>query len=229
MSNHAPQHLVLASASPRRRRLSAWLGVPFLTASVDTPESLDSPLAADPTALAISLAVEKAQAARDAHLAEDALLLCFDTIVVHDSAVLGKPKDIDDAWAVLRSLSGRTHEVVTGCAFLAPDAAGPVTLGVRTNVTMHPLDDADIERWMARGEFMGCAGAYNIEGQVAAVTDDECYQNVAGLPLCHVFAALRDPALAPWVPQGLHAPIAACDDSLCRSCRLGPKVTAAAR
>lgn len=217
--------IVLASASPRRRRLLSWLGLPFEVDAFDTPESLDTPLAADPSALAISLAEEKAAAALEAGAGDDALVLTFDTIVVLDGEVLGKPVDEADAWRMLRSLSGRTHQVITGCTIARPGEAFH-SFAVATNVQMQELTDCRIEAWMAMGEFMGCAGAYNIEGQVAEVTDSECYQNVAGLPLCHVFAELERLA-----SEGLlldaREPVAACDAALCRSCRLGPAVTRA--
>lgn len=214
--------IVLASRSPRRRRLLSWLGVPFESTHVDTPEDLDSPLAANPPSLAAHLAAEKAIEAAAHH--NDALILCFDTVVVHDGAVLGKPLDTADAWRMLRSLSGRTHEVVTGVAAQCPGAPAPATFAVTTRVRMKDLDDAGIEAWMARGEYLGCAGAYNIEGQVASVTDDECYQNVAGMPLCHLYAALRDAGRTPCAPEGLASPVAACDAALQRRCRLGPRV-----
>ena len=217
--------MLLASQSPRRRRLLEWLELPFSSTEVETPESLDTPLAADPPALAISLAAEKAAEARARGLAADALVLCFDTIVVLDGKVLGKPSDVDDAWRTLRALSGRTHQVVTGVALLAPDAAEPRTFAVATDVEMRSLSDCDITEWMAHGTFLGCAGAYNIEAQVAEVTADDCYQNVAGLPLCHLRAALAgDEALRPWVPGAPAVPVAACDRALGRECRLGPQV-----
>jgi septum formation protein len=219
--------MLLASQSPRRRRLLEWLELPFTCACVDTPESLDTPLAADPPALAISLAAEKAAEARAQGLGLDALVLCFDTIVVLDDAVLGKPVDVEDAWRMLRALSGRTHQVVTGVALLSPagPADEPRVFAVTTNVEMRPLTDNDIEAWMAHGTFLGCAGAYNIEAQVAEVTADECYQNVAGLPLCHLWAALTGDATGleavPGVPS---VPVAACDAALGRACRLGRRV-----
>jgi nucleoside triphosphate pyrophosphatase len=217
--------LLLASQSPRRRRLLEWLGLPFAVTAVETPELLDSPLAANPPALAASLAAEKAVAVRAQGLASDALVLCFDTIVVHDGRVLGKPRDVDDAWRMLRSLSGRTHEVVTGVALLAPDSDEPQTFAVTTNVAMLTLCDTDIEAWMAHETFLGCAGAYNIEAQVAEVTADECYQNVAGLPLCHLYAALTsDDALAASLPSTPCVPVAPCDSALGRKCRLGPLI-----
>ena len=199
----------------------SWLGFAFETTHVDTPEVLDSPLARDPATLARALAAEKADAAASDN--SDALVLCFDTIVVHDGTVLGKPADTPDAWRMLRLLSGRMHEVITGCALLSPEAGVPATFAVTTQVQMKSLDDNRIAEWMARGEYLGCAGAYNIEGQVAAVTEDECYQNVAGLPLCHLHAALSDPGLAGYRPEGLTSPIASCNAALRRTCRLGPR------
>lgn len=215
--------IVLVSASPRRRRLLSWLGAPFEVASVDTPESLDSPLAADPAALAISLAEEKAEAAIAEGLADGALVLTFDTIVVLDGAVLGKPAHEPDAWRMLRALSGRTHQVVTGCTIVC-DGSRLRSFAVVTDVQMQTLSDCRIEAWMAMGEFMGCAGAYNIEGQVAEVTGSECFQNVTGTPLCHVYSALRE------LPEGcaqlgFENPVATCDAALSRTCALGPIVT----
>lgn len=200
--------------------------MPFEAQAVDTPEELDTPLAADPSALATHLAAEKALAAREAGLGRDELVLTFDTIVVHDGGVLGKPGDVEDAWRMLRSLSGRTHQVVTGVAIMCPGDFQPSTFAVVTNVTMRDLSDRHIEEWMAAGEFMGCAGAYNIEGQVAEVTLDECHQNVAGLPLCHLYAALTCRDAPSCAPVGMASPVAECDAALGRSCRLGPRVVA---
>ncbi|MDP2181050.1 MAG: Maf family protein [Actinomycetota bacterium] len=221
MNPDGPAALLLASASPRRRRLLAWLGLPFDVAAFETPERLDSPLASNPPALAEHLAKEKVFAARDALPGDPRLVLCFDTIVVLDGAVLGKPDDLEDAWRMLQALSGRTHQVVTGVALDCPgeDAAA---FSVVTDVRMKELRDESIERWMARGEFMGCAGAYNIEGQVAEVDATGCYQNVAGLPLCHLYAALK--AMRPPCSAGSPtSPIATCDAALGRTCALGPQ------
>lgn len=221
----AEKPILLASKSPRRRRLLAWLGLGFDVAEVDTPEELDSPLAADPEALAIHLASEKATAARAGGLDARRLVLCFDTIVVHDGRILGKPPGPDDAIQMLRELSGTTHQVVTGCAMLCPGEDEPRSFAVTTNVLMRPLDDARIREWMSSGEYMGCAGAYNIEGQVADVTLDECYQNVAGLPLCHLYAKLSGPEAPECLSSVPLAPVSACDEALGRCCRLGPRVT----
>ena len=223
---HPP--LVLASASPRRRRLLRWLGVPFTVAVADIPEDLTRPV--EPATLTRDLAAEKAVAARSAGAAPgDALVIGSDTIVVLDGEVLGKPADLDDAWRMLRALSGRTHEVVTGVALLAPADVDPRTFAVTTEVAMRDLDDAGIEAWMAHGTFLGCAGAYNIEADVAEVGLCECYQNVAGLPLCHVYAALAgDEGLRAWLADEPALPIAPCDAALGRRCELGPRVVACA-
>jgi septum formation protein len=219
--------IVLASASPRRRRLIDWLGLPVVLMAVDTPEDLTSELAGQPGLLAAHLAAEKASAARDERvLASEDVVVAFDTIVVLDGAVLGKPLDVADAWRMLRALSGREHEVVTGVALLASDMREPRAFSVTTSVRMKPLGDCQIEAWMALGEFLGCAGAYNIEGQVAEVDADECYQNVAGLPLCHLRRALAQSDL-PCDLRALSSPAEACDTALRRQCRLAPLLSPA--
>jgi septum formation protein len=172
------------------------------------------------------LAVEKALAARAEGLARGATVLSFDTIVVHEGELLGKPADTADAWRMLRALSGRTHSVVTGCGVLIDSEEQPRSFSVVTDVQMKELSDCQIEAWMAQGTFLGCAGAYNIEAQVASVTEDVCHQNVAGLPLCHLYAALS--ALpSDSLPGSPASPITPCDAALGRSCRLGPRVVAA--
>lgn len=228
MPNTPDTRIVLASASPRRRRLLDWLELDFLVTSVDTPEDLNTPLARDPQALAASLAEEKVRATRAGGRFDDAVILTFDTVVVLDGAVLGKPCDVADAWRMLRALSGRTHQVVTGCSILCPESDRPHAFSVTTDVTMQELTDSRIEAWMALGEFMGCAGAYNIEGQVAQVTTEDCYQNVAGLPLCHLYAALRGTLPGVRRPSCLakepRSPIPACDAALGRTCALGERI-----
>lgn len=214
--------ILLASASPRRRRLIGWLGVPVDAVAVDTAEDLTSPLAAFPPQLAASIAAEKAIAARDAH-GNGSLVLAFDTIVVLDGRVLGKPADLDDAYCMLRALSGRTHEVVTGVALLAPGADVPRTFAVTTHVTMRGLSGEDLAVWVAKGELLGCAGAYNIEHHMASVGLHECYQNVAGMPLCHLYAALASGDLGD-VPDGLTGPVVACDAARSVRCLLGPEL-----
>lgn len=209
--------LVLASASPRRRRLITWLGVPVRLEAADTAEDLAQPLA--PAQLAMTLAVGKARAVA---ATEGETVLAFDTIVVHDGRMLGKPADRDDARRMLNELSGGTHEVVTGVAVLPPGGA-PGTFAVVTPVTMRQLLAGTLEAWLAGDEVLGCAGAYNIEHHLASVDDDQCFNNVAGMPLCHVYAELAS-GRAGVTPPGLTPPVGACDTALGRRCLLGPQV-----
>jgi septum formation protein len=216
---HTP--LVLASASPRRRRLLALLGLDYVSVSTDTAEDLDSPLAADPPALATALAVEKAEAARNA--GAHGSVLAFDTVVVHGGRVLGKPIDMTEAHEMLRSLSGVTHTVVTGVAVLPPGTGEPDTFAVTTPVRMRELSDADIEVWAERGELLGCAGAYNIESHLAEVDADQCFQNVAGLPLCHLYLALRRMHDVLRIGEPC-VPVGPCDAARETTCELGPRL-----
>ncbi len=220
---HPEPRILLASLSPRRRRLLALLGVDFDVHAVDTPEDLSSPLASDAAALAAHLAAEKAIAAHAEGLDSYTLVLTFDTVVVLDGRILGKPRDEADAVRMLSDLSGRTHQVVTGTAVLLPGIETPETFAVTTNVRMEELDEARIAEWMALGEYAGCAGAYNIESQIAGVDEHACYQNVAGLPLCHLYAFLK--ARVPEIAASLVEPVGPCNSALGRSCLLGPCVT----
>jgi len=214
---NAPRAILLASASPRRRRLVGWLGIAAEVTATHVDEDLSLPL--EPGDLACALAAAKAL---EAHANEpDLLVLAFDTIVVHDGQIFGKPADLDDAWRMLRALSGRTHDVVTGVALLEPGERSPATFAVTTPVLMSVLTDGAIRAWTADDEFMGCAGAYNIERHLASVRTEECFHNVAGMPLCHIYRALSSNGLR-GVPDGLHCPVGACDAALGRTCSLGP-------
>jgi septum formation protein len=214
--------ILLASASPRRRRLLAWLGVPYEVSSVDTPEDLDSPLKAVPSVLARTIAAEKAVAARASSGEGPAIVAC-DTIVLADRRILGKPVDVEDAFAMLRALSGRVHDVITGVALMLPAMDAPRTFAVTTPVRMHDLSDDDIRAWADKGELLGCAGAYNIESHLASVDADQCYMNVAGLPLCHLYRELTRDGLC-----SLVSPVTACDEARRAHCTLGPRIVAQA-
>ncbi len=211
--------MVLASASPRRRRLFAWYGVPFETAAVDVDETPDPAVGSDARAIAGDIASRKARAAAAAYPG-DVVVSC-DTLVWLDGEILGKPADIQDAYRMLEALSGREHQVVTAVAIMRPGDADPVNLAVVTNVHMRGLTEEDVATWVEEGELLGCAGAYNIERHLAYVDDDECYQNVAGLPLCHLYLLLASFAE---IPAGVtfDRPDAACDASRGAFCKLGP-------
>jgi septum formation protein len=202
--------------------LLAWLEVPYASISTDTDEDLGSPLRRVPPVLARSLAADKARAARaQADAGARATVLAFDTIVVLDREVLGKPVGRADAEGMLLSLSGRTHDVITGVAILRADDDEPLTFAVTTPVAMRDLDDGTIAGWLDGEEALGCAGAYNIERHLASVEDGECYQNVAGLPLCHLYERLARIGF-----EGLASPVAACEAARGLECTLGRRLCA---
>ena len=183
-----PFPLVLASASPRRRELLSLLRVPFEVRPVDIVEDVSGGLRAD--VLARKLAREKAEAAR--LIDTESPILAADTIVVHDGEVLGKPRDAEEARAMLRRLRGESHVVVTGVAVMPAGKRSVLARQPVTDVRMRRYSDAEIEASIARGDPFDKAGAYAIQDPLLApVASYEagsgmargCYCNVMGLPL----------------------------------------------
>lgn len=175
-----PRSLVLASASPRRAALLAELGVAF---TVRVPGAAETRLAGEaPEATAVRLARAKAgSVVRDG---EDAVVVGADTIVVQGDAVLGKPRDPEEARAMLGRLSGRTHRVLTGVAVVAAPGGEAADVAV-TQVRFRPLTDEEIGWMVASGEAADKAGAYGIQGlgSMAVESIEGDYFNVVGLPL----------------------------------------------
>lgn len=182
--------LILASASPRRRELIELLGVPFeVTPSAYEEPSPDSH--PDPAAFARSLALSKAEDVARRHPGR--LVLGADTIVVLKHRLLAKPKDAEDAARMLRELSGRTHQVITGVGLVVHEELER-SLHAATDVTFRDLDEAEIRAYVATGEPMDKAGAYGIQGHggllIEGIRGD--YPNVVGLPLTPLALALRE-------------------------------------
>jgi len=186
--------LVLASASPRRQELLRNAGISFAVepANIDeTPRAGESP-----RDCAERLAREKALAV-GAIRPQDSVLGA-DTIVVVDETILGKPIDSDDAFRMLRMLSGRVHRVITGVCLVKPvvSGRGPVVrvASETTLVTMSEISDDEIRAYVATGEPMDKAGAYAIQGMasrwIPRIEGD--YSNVVGLPVALVYRMLRD-------------------------------------
>jgi septum formation protein len=172
--------LVLASASPRRRDLLRSLGADFRV----VPSEIDETLApGSPRDAVAALALDKARAV--AARVREGIVLGADTIVVIDGAVLGKPTGTADARQMLRRLSGREHEVITGIAVV--DAAGGrfATTAVVSRVRMVGYGEAEIEAYVATGEPLDKAGAYAIQGRGGALVAalEGSFSNVVGLPL----------------------------------------------
>jgi len=171
--------VLLASSSPRRRELLTLVGIAHEVRPADIDESYLQ--GETPGAHAERLAREKAEkVARDD---AEAVTIGSDTIVVVDGEVLGKPRDVHHAHAMLRRLSGRRHEVVTGVAAIWRGRTSSAIEVV--GVTFRELGDAEIAAYVATGEPMDKAGAYGIQGYGATIVErvEGDYFAVMGLPL----------------------------------------------
>jgi septum formation protein len=198
--------LVLASASPRRQELLRHAGIPFVVQPADIDETLRP--GESPRGYAERLAQEKALTVWRTRPHDQ--VLGADTIVVVDDTILGKPRDSKDAARMLRLLSGRVHEVITGvCIVKAADASTERrdpelktencqlrTVSESTRVTMSEISEEEIHAYIATGEPMDKAGAYAIQGMasrwIPRIEGD--YSNVVGLPVALVYRMLREEA-----------------------------------
>ena len=179
------KNLILASASPRRRELLSLFGIPFTIRVADIDEAMDPTKSPCDEVARVScrkaLAVERGP--------ED-VVVAADTIVVCAGRVLGKPHSREEAVAMLQLLSGRDHQVMTGCTVLCGDRRETFT--EVTDLTFRPLSEAEIRRYVASGEPMDKAGAYGIQGGAAlfcpGIRGD--YYNVMGLPVCRLGTVL---------------------------------------
>jgi septum formation protein len=194
-------NIVLASGSPRRKQLLEEAGVRFRVMPSDADEALDEELQADPERAASALADRKAGfvvqqiLAVEGPLAEPALVIGADTMVVLDGAVFGKPHSASEGKGMLRKLSGRTHQVITGVAvwLVAPGDEGKVSMSHKvfsdtSNVTFKCLSDETIDTYLKKGESYDKAGAYAIQGEGRALVEsyEGPYDNIVGLPVEHL-------------------------------------------
>jgi septum formation protein len=182
--------LILASASPRRQELLRHAGIEFVAHPANVPEIPRHGEVA--RSFAERMAKEKALAVL-AQRHKD-LVLGADTVVVVDGEILGKPRDAADAARMLRLLSGRKHEVITGVCLVGP---GPQPENIRSETTlvvMSALSDNEIRAYVASGEPMDKAGAYAIQGMasrwISHIEGD--YFNVVGLPVALVWRMLKE-------------------------------------
>ena len=181
---------VLASQSPRRRRLMERLGVDF-TVCVSPADEVIPPKAV-PREIVQTLAAEKATPIAQAD--PDALVLAADTVVALGGEILGKPRSADEANSTLRLLSGTTHTVFTGIALHHHRSGRAVTAVEATKVTFGTLTDDEIAAYVATGSPMDKAGSYGIQDDLGALfveRIDGDYYNVVGLPLRRLYLTLR--------------------------------------
>ena len=180
--------IILASASPRRKELLERMGLDFTVRVADLDESMDP--FAHPADEVARVAALKARAVYPMCHDGD-VIIGADTIVVCDSLVMGKPRSEAEAFSMLRRLSGRDHQVMTGLCVLTDSYEETVT--VTTTLRMRPLSDEEIRAYIATGEPMDKAGAYGIQGLASmfVVGLDGDYYNVMGLPVCTLTMILR--------------------------------------
>ena len=181
--------LILASASPRRAELLTSAGFTFTvqTAEVDeTPHPGESA-----QAYVLRVARAKAQAIAATCRKSGSVILGADTTVVVDGEILGKPEGREDAVRMLKSLSGRVHEVLTGLAVVAGSHEDEEV--VTTRVRLLPITPDEINWYIDTGEPDGKAGAYAIQGRAARFVDwiEGSWSNVVGLPVATVYQMLK--------------------------------------
>jgi septum formation protein len=205
-------HLILASASPRRRELIQRLVPSFSTAvsvveeagsdaypewevePLTLPAPFSVPVTSDPRLWAWRKAVD-ALSTLSLEQAEDAIVLAADTVVIAPGELLGKPVDTDDALRMLTLLRGKAHYVATGFVLVSREGTTPRTLhsqAVVTRVVMRPFSAEELEGYVATGEHSDKAGAYALQGLGGRLIEsvEGCVTTVIGLPLCAVRAAL---------------------------------------
>ncbi len=180
--------IILASRSPRRRYLLARAGLTFEVIASDIDEEMAPE--ASPAEYVTALAEAKAN-----HVAErfpDAWVIAADTIVVVEDRILGKPASKADACDMLRRLSGRTHQVLTGYCICRRDRGERFTDSVVTDVLFKTLTPREIEWYVVTGEPFDKAGAYAIQGigTFLVKSINGSYTNVVGLPVCEVIEFL---------------------------------------
>ena len=180
--------IILASASPRRKELLEQIGLSFQIEPARGEEHITSVI---PREVVEELSYQKAMEVAQLHKEEDTLILGADTIVVYDNQIMGKPADEEEAKAMLRQLSGKTHCVFTGVtAVLWEDKEKTVrTFSEKTEVTFYPMSEEEIMFYVKIREPMDKAGAYGIQGIGAKYIQAICgdYNNVVGLPVARLY------------------------------------------
>ena len=180
--------ILLASKSPRRRQLVSEMGFPMRIVDIDVDEVVPDGIEAHE--IPLYLAKLKADGF-SGQLADDELLVTADTVVVHGDEVLGKPHGQEDAFRMLRLLSGDRHQVYTGVCVKSNSKQNCFV--ERTDVIFRNLKDETITRYVDMGTCMDKAGAYGIQewiGMVGVERIEGCYYNVVGLPMARLYETI---------------------------------------
>lgn len=183
------RRIVLASGSPRRSELLAQVGMKFDIVVSNIEEVITKTL---PNEVVCELSVQKAQAVYDSiEDKENLLVIGADTVVSADNIILGKPKDDDDAFNMIKMLQGSEHSVFTGVTLIIDGECH--TFAEETKVRVYPMTDEEIRSYVKSKEPADKAGAYGIQGLFAAYVKgiDGDYNNVVGLPVGGICSYLR--------------------------------------
>ena len=193
-------HIVLASGSPRRRELLEQIGLKFRVMPSTFSENLDKSAFAEASAYPVETAYRKTMEVAGRCGNEADVVIGADTVVVRDDGdgaftILEKPRDDGHAREILQSLSGQSHSVITGVIVHDVRRNKTTRLHVSTRVRFASLSAAEIDAYVATGEYKDKAGGYGIQGIASVFVEslEGCYYNVVGLPLhslCSTLAAL---------------------------------------
>ena len=182
--------IILASASPRRKELLSLLDISFKIMVSDADETID--LSLPPYFIAESLSLKKAASVAK-NVTKHSLIIGADTIVCKDGKILGKPKDEQDAFNMLKTLSGDWHSVISGVTVLDSKSAKSESFYVETKVKFAHLSDDEINDYIKTKEPNDKAGAYGIQGKGSRFIEkiDGDYFNVVGLPIQKLYTVLK--------------------------------------
>ncbi len=182
-------NIILASQSPRRKELLERMGLHFSVKTAPHDETMDPKKEAQAEVRRVSAL--KAEAVRKLCTDGD-LIIAADTVVVLQGKVMGKPASCEEAFQMLRALSGQEHQVITGLCVSASNKCQSTS--VTTSLRFRPLSEAEIRAYIATGEPMDKAGAYGIQGLAAMFVQElhGDYYNVMGLPVCTLAGMLRE-------------------------------------
>ncbi len=183
------KNIILASASPRRKKLLNLLGLEFKIVPSDITEKLNPRL--KPKRQTEILSLQKTQSIAGKY--KNALIIGADTLVAVDDEVIGKPKDIKDAKRILNKLSGRAHSAITGFTIIDTSTKKTVTKSVVTKIWFKKLSDREIKNYIEKEKPFDNAGAYMIQekGSVLVEKIEGDYFNVVGLPLHRLAEELK--------------------------------------
>ena len=184
--------VILASASPRRKEILSMLGLTF---TVEVSKTEENTVQTDPEKIVMDLAAQKAAAVANHHIKENCLIIGSDTIVWLDGKVLGKPAGEEEAKAMLKSLSGKTHTVYTGVCIIKCENGNmtKTCFADSAGVTFAEMGKQEIDWYVSTGEPSDKAGAYAVQGLgarfVKGISGD--FYTVMGLPMAKLYKELR--------------------------------------